>query len=127
MKKVSKENQCPDCKGTGEHKQKNGPTFMCHECKGTGEKQHFEMIFWSYDQFPYMLASRGFMQDDGTAYVPSYTFAVRPLKVLALDEGKKLWAALEDLQRTRNITMKALDDGWKAQLDTLAPWRHKIR
>lgn len=127
MKKVFKfkKNNCPDCKGTGEHKQRGGPTLICHECRGTGEKQIFKMMFWPYDHFPFVIGSRGFMQDNGTAYIPSYAMSIRPIHSTPLEVGKKLVDTLEDLTELRRKTLETLDLGWKAQLKQLAPFYDK--
>ena len=130
---MKKKDQCPHCKGTGEQpapwavesKGHAAPTFRCQKCNGSGERKIFEMIFWPYDKFPYLLASPGFMEDNGTAYVPAYQGHFRPVKVLALDEGKVLWKLLEGLQRERNQTLSAVEAGWKARLDQVAPWRKR--
>lgn len=124
--KKSKDN-CPTCKGTGlqRKERKDAPDFRCQDCNGDGERKTFEMIFWRYDQFPFLLGSPGFMQDNGMAYCPSYQGQFRPVKVLSLAEGKQLWDKLEGLQRERNEMLKAIEVGWKARLDQLAPWRHK--
>ena len=82
-----------------------------------------KMIFWSYDQFPYMLASPGHMDDNGLAYVPSYMGYFKPVKVMSLESGKKLKTKLETLAAERTATYSSVHKGFMAQLDMIAPWR----
>jgi len=120
MKRLKK---CSRCAGTG----KTGapPANKCTECDGTGKAQHFEMIFWKHDQFPYVLASRGFLRDDGTAYCPSYNGCFRPIKVMSMAEGLEVAKRLEDLKSERNNVLAALQKGWKLRLEQIAPWACK--
>ena len=128
---MKKKDQCPHCKGTGEQPKQNAkpydkvPAFRCQECNGSGERKTFEMIFWPYDRFPYLLASPGFMEDNGMAYVPAYQGHFRPVKVLGLAEGKQLLDMLKALQCERDQVLSALETGWKVRLDQLAPWRKR--
>lgn len=130
MKRQSNKGACPICGGSGERKSqdKSAPRFKCQDCNGSGEKKIFEMMFWPYSQFPYVLASPGFMEDNGTAYVPSYQGHFRPIRVLPLAEGKKLWAELEALQRERNTALKTLELGFNTRaLQTAAFLKNQIR
>lgn len=83
------------------------------------------MIFWPYDQFPFILAAPGTLQDDGTAYVPSYQGKFRPLKVLPMKEGKELWKQIQALAALRTQAIEAVSAGFKARLDMLVPWLRK--
>lgn len=123
MKKASP--KCPQCKGTGEHKQKDGPTLKCTECNGTGEHRKFEMIFWSYDQFPFILGSRGFLLDTGLAYCPSYNAAFRPLKIMPLKEGAEFKAKLDELEKEHRVVMHALHKSYLMRVQQIAPWAIK--
>jgi len=122
---MKKKGQCPYCKGTGKQPKQSAkaPAFKCHNCNGSGKRKHFEMIFWRYDQFPFLIASPGFLEDNGMAYVPAYQRHFRPIKVLPLDEGKALWNEMECLQWRRDLMLKSFNAGWKARLNRLAPWR----
>lgn len=125
-KKKPPKKPCKECKGTGEWQNgKNGPMMICHDCRGTGEQQHFEMIFIACGQFPYVTGSRGFMQDNGTAYVPSYATSLRPVKVLNLKKGAALISKLEALEQRRDATVEAVHDAFKAKLMLIAPWAIK--
>lgn len=125
MKKTSPKhkvkNPCPHCKGTGEHKQKNGPAHICHECNGSGEKKLFEMMFWHYSTFPYVIASPGFLEDNGTAYIPSFCGHFRPFLILGLKEGNQLKLKLETLETEHKAAHQTLDEGFKARLKTICP------
>ena len=123
MKKASP--KCPECKGTGEHKQRGGPTLKCTECNGTGEHRKFEMIFWPYDQFPFVLASRGFLLDDGMAYCPSYNACFRPIKVMPLKEGEAFKKLLDEIEQERKQVFQTLEKSYRFQLHALAPWAVK--
>lgn len=126
MKKKSSSKKCPECKGTGEWRNgKNGPMMKCMECDGSGEAQHFEMIFWAYDQFPFVLASRGFIRDDGTAFVPSYARAFRPLKVMSMKDGKQFKDQLDALEEERKKVLESLENGWRVRVRVMAPWAMK--
>ena len=117
--------KCPECKGTGEHKQRGGPTLICTECNGTGEHHEFEMIFWPYDQFPFVLASRGFLLDTGWAYCPSYNTSFKPIKVMPLKEGTEFKAKLDELEQERKNVLQTLDKSYRFRLHTMAPWAVK--
>lgn len=113
---------CPECRGTGVYKQKikNAPDLKCTECNGTGKAQHFLMIFWAYDQFPYVLADRGFMRDDGLAYVPSYNACFRPTRTMALTEGERLKREINKLADERSTLFTLLDENFRQRLQHIA-------
>jgi len=117
--------KCPECKGTGEHKQRGGPTLKCTECDGTGDARNFQMIFWGYDLFPYILGSRGFLRDDGLAFCPSYNGCFRPLKVMSLEDGKKFKAALDELEKEHKVVTEALQKSYRMRVQQIAPWAIK--
>ena len=118
---------CPTCQGTGKypHQTEDAPSHKCTECNGTGEAQHFEMIFWSYDQFPYVLASRGFLRDYGAAYVPSYNACFRPVKVMSLADGTAVKDTLRALEQERRVALEALEKSYRDRLRSVAPWAVK--
>lgn len=97
------------------------PRYKCTECDGTGQAQHFEMFFWHYDQFPYCIASRGFMRDDGLCYCPSFNACFRPFMSLPLKEGKELKAWLEDLDQEHKRTLQSVGAGFRARLEARVP------
>lgn len=112
--------KCKRCAGTG--KSLPGGTNKCTECNGTGEAQLFEMIFWHHDQFPYVLWSRGFIQDDGTAYCPAYHACFRPAKIMSLSDARPLIQKLEELKSERAAILSMLAKRYKDRLDQIAPW-----
>jgi len=129
MKKTSRKTsgKCPECKGTGEatKKHKDSPDSKCMECDGTGEAQRFQMIFWGYDLFPFILGSRGFLRDDGLAFCPSYNACFRPLKVMSLEDGKKFKAALDELEKEHKVVTEALQKSYRMRVQQIAPWAIK--
>lgn len=126
MKKKATPKNCPECKGTGEYRNgKSGPMLKCTECDGTGKTQHFEMIFWGYDKFPYVLAGRGFLRDDGTAYVPGYTGCFRPLKVMSLKDGEPVKNDLDKLEHERWVMLETMTAHYRSRLRMLCPWTIK--
>ncbi len=123
--KIKSKAKCDVCHGTGEIRPKNKKDerrFNCTQCNGTGELQHYEMIFWSYDQFPFVLAGAGFVQDNGTAWLPSYESSFRPLKVMSLTDGQKFKDRLDALKQERDTVLESLEKGWQIRLDAMAPW-----
>lgn len=131
---MSKSRKCPACKGTGEQlappsyppkRMTDVPRYKCTECDGTGVEQHFQMMFWKHDQFPGVLASRGFLRDDGLCYCPSYNACFRPMKVMTLEEGRKLAQALDLLKKERELALAHFNEGYKARRDAIAPWIKK--
>ena len=131
---MSKKRKCPECKGSGERlappsyppkRMADVPRYKCTECNGTGVEQHFQLMFWRYDQFPYVLASRGFLQDDGLCYCPSYNACFRPIKVMTLEEGGKIAQALSLLAKERDLALANLNEGFRARRDEIAPWLKK--
>lgn len=127
MKKTSRKTtgKCPECKGTGEHKQKGGPTLKCTECDGTGEAQKFQMIFWGYDLFPFIIGSRGFLQDNGMAFCPAYNGCFRPLKVMTMEDGRNFMAALYELEKEHKVVTEALHKSYRMRVQQIAPWAIK--
>lgn len=123
--KTKPRGRCEECKGTGEHKQRNGPTLKCTECNGTGESRNFEMIFWSYGHFPFFLASRGFVLDDGMAYCPSYNCCFRPLRVMSLKDGAAFKAKIDELEKERRLLLDCLENNYRYRLKIMAPWAVK--
>lgn len=126
--------KCPACKGTGTYlppptyppkRTSDVPRYKCTECDGTGKAQHFEMMFWHYDQFPFILASRGFLRDDGTAYCPSYNACFRPVKIMSLKDGKAFAAQLEELTKERKVMFETLEKSYRIRLRQIAPWAIK--
>lgn len=122
---------CERCKGEGRI---TGPpaypprrteyTYIdCPKCGGTGDAQ--QMIFWPYDQFPFLLAAPGTLKDDGTAYVPSYQGSFRPAKVMPMKEGKELAAKLKALAAEQDMAVAAVRAGFRARLNEIAPWATK--
>jgi hypothetical protein len=116
--------KCPECAGTGTQKQKSSgaPKIKCTECGGDGIAKDFQMIFWHYDKFPYVLSNRGFMCTDGTAYVPSYNSYFRPCKVMSLMDGLQVEAKLKALETERREILESLEKGYRLRLGQLAPW-----
>jgi hypothetical protein len=122
---------CKHCNGSGriaappEHRPKSTEdTFVdCPKCGGTGEGSY--MIFWAYDQFPYVLGAPGTMEDDGMATVPSYQSKVRPIKVLAMTEGREMLARITELNKEHIAAMRAIHCGFVARLKEVAPWAVK--
>jgi len=108
--------KCRECKGTGVWRNRNArgrsPEYICEECAGTGKAQHFEIFFWNYDLFPFVIAARGFMQDNGTCYCPSYNASFRPFMSLPLSEGLKLKAWLNAIEDEHRIAQKSFDAGF---------------
>lgn len=130
MKKKAASGKCPECKGTGEFlpppsyppkRMTDVPRYKCTECDGTGQAQHFEMFFWHYDQFPYVIASRGFLRDDGLCYCPSYNACFRPFMVLPMKEGKELAAWLEALKQEHDRTLASVKEGFMTRLLARVP------
>lgn len=112
--------KCPACKGTGEYRHKGNPPLKCTECGGDGAAKHFLMIFWAYDQFPFVLADRGFMRDDGLAFVPSYNACFQPTRTMPLKEGRWLWQQIEALRKERQTVLDTLEKGYRIRLDHIA-------
>lgn len=79
------------------------------------------MFFWHHDQFPYVLASRGFMRDDGLCYCPSYNACFRPFMSMPLEEGKKEAAWLEELKQEFLSTTKSVKAGFVSRLTARMP------
>ena len=124
MKKIIKKNACPHCKGTGVDRsamRKGEPTLICHECYGSGERKKMEMMVWPYSQFPYVICGVGFMQDNGTAYLPSYMQHFRPVKVLSLKDGVALKAKLDALEQEHKTALETLHEGFIARLRAICP------
>jgi hypothetical protein len=130
MKKKPASGKCPECKGTGEQfgpptypprRMEHVPRYKCTECDGTGKAQPFEMFFWHYDQFPYCIASRGFMRDDGLCYAPSFNACFRPFMSLPLKEGGELKAWLEELEQEHKRTLQSVGAGFRARLEARVP------
>lgn len=122
--KALKTNVCPECKGTGEapRQRKDSPTFRCMECDGDGKWHHFEMIFWHYDHFPFVLASRGFRRKNGLAFCPSFNSSFEPCKILPLAEGQALKTKLETLTAEREAMLETVEKTFRIQLHELIPW-----
>lgn len=117
--------KCPYCNGTGESPSKlsksRAPRFKCQECNGSGERKNFEMMFWKYDQFPYVLSAPGFLEDNGTAYVPSYASHFRPIIILSLSEGVELKTKLDALEHERAAAIRTLHEGFRSRLEAVCP------
>jgi hypothetical protein len=124
--KHKKTKRCSSCGGRGTLPEPN-QRLKCQECDGTGHAQQMEMIFWPYDRFPFILAAPGFMQDSGCAYVPSFQGSFRPMKVMPLEEGKVLQRKISLLALERVQTLQALENGWRCQLDYMAPWLNRFK
>jgi hypothetical protein len=122
---------CPECKGNGFQLPPNKatpwltPRDKCTECNGTGVEQQFQMVFWPHDQFPYVLASRGFLQDDGLCYCPAYLGSFQPIRVMPLEEGQKIAHQLDTLTIERVLALASLNNGFAARRDAIAPWAKK--
>lgn len=112
--------KCPKCKGTGTVK----PPYLgkCTECNGTGVKQHFEMMFWAYSAFPGVLASRGFMCDNGTCYCPAYDAHFRPIKVLPLKDGIRIARQLDQIKKDYTLLLETLRLSFQARAGEIASW-----
>lgn len=128
---MSTKRKCQACKGTGEQlappsyppkHMSDVPSYKCTECDGTGDEQHFQMIFWSYDSFPYVLASRGFLRDDGLAYCPSYNACFTPIRVMTLERGQAVADELKNLSASRSLAIKEVDMTFMKMLQDIAPW-----
>ena len=121
-KSKSKKAKCPECKGTGTYRNgRNGPMLNCTDCHGSGEKHKFEMFFWHYGQFPFVLAGEGFMEDDGYAFIPSYNQKFKPFQCLPLKEGRVLKEKLAALEDEYNETLKTHVKGFGARLKLICP------
>lgn len=118
--KTKPSSKCPDCKGTGKF-----GLSKCTECDGTGKAQRFQMMFWPYDQFPFILASRGFMYDNGTCYCPAYNGRFRPVKVMSLEEGEKVKADLDTIEHERHTMLTIIERSYRVRLRMIAPWAIK--
>jgi hypothetical protein len=112
--------KCPACKGTGV----NEAPCKCTECNGDGKAHRFQMIFWHYDQFPFVLADRGFISQ-GRAYLPAYNSHFTPCKVMPLKSGKALKAELNKLKTTHDDMIFAVRSTLKDKVRALAPWAIK--
>ena len=124
MKKPIKKNACPHCKGTGEDQssgKRGQPVLICHECLGDGKRKKMEMMVWRYSQFPYVICGVGFMEDNGTAYLPSYMNHFRPIKVLSLKDGKELAVKLDALEQEHKAALETLHEGFVARLRMICP------
>lgn len=120
MKKVSKKvkkNTCPHCKGKGEIKR----GYFCHECYGSGKRKKMKMMVWPYSQFPYVICGIGFMQNDGTAYIPSCMQHFCPVKVLSIKDGLKLKAELAALAFQHKAALNRLHEGFVTRLRAICP------
>lgn len=116
MSKIASK-KCPTCKGVGKFRNGLKGSFLrCRDCDGTGVAHRTVMVFWPYDQFPFVLCSPGFMRDNGWAYCPSYGSAFLPVKVMELQEGEQVKKKLEALVRERDVVLKSLEKCWKAQI-----------
>ena len=130
---MNQKHKCTECKGTGfqtpppdiMEPRLECPHVKCVECDGTGIEQRFQMMFWLYDQFPFVLASQGFLRDDGTCYCPAYQACFRPAKIMTLEEGKKIALALEQLTREHRLAMAVVNNGYMDRLKDLIPWIKK--
>lgn len=119
---------CKYCKGTGRvtlpptyPPKRTHDTFVdCPQCAGSGEGS--VMVFWRCDTFPFVLAGQGTLQDDGTAFVPSYQGSFRPTHILPMKEGKELAAKLKALAAEQDIALTAVRAGFHARLKEIAPW-----
>lgn len=119
---------CKHCKGTGRvtlppsypPKRTDDTYADCPKCNGTGEGQ--QMIFWRHDMFPFILAAPGTLEDDGTAYVPTYQGKFRPVKVMPLKEGREVWGKLLALKTEQEAVLKAVREGFHSRLVSTAPW-----
>jgi len=119
---------CKHCKGTGRitlppsyPPKRTDDTFVdCPQCAGSGEGT--VMVFWRYDMFPFVLAAKGTLQDDGTAFVPSYQGSFRPIKIMPMKEGNELAAKLQALAAEQEMALSAVRAGFHARLKELAPW-----
>jgi hypothetical protein len=111
---------CNHCNGTG-HGLHNS---QCEKCAGSGEGT--VMVFWGYDQFPFILASGGTLEDDGRAFVPAYNMRIRPMKIMPLKEGKAVKERLKELEDEQNKTLKSMRKCFNARLKLLFPWAIKI-
>jgi hypothetical protein len=128
---TKRKRKCPFCKGTGEQlapptyppkRMADVPRYKCQECDGTGVEQHFQMMFWKYDQFPYVLASRGFLRKDGLCYCPSYNACFKPVKIMTMEQGQEVAKLLEGLTAAYSLAMDALKEQFNKQLHDIAPW-----
>lgn len=79
------------------------------------------MFFWRYDSFPYCIASRGFMRDDGLCYAPSFNSCFRPFMSLPMKEGEELKEWLEKLEHEHKQTMQSVNAGFRARLEARVP------
>jgi hypothetical protein len=118
--------KCPECKGTGTYLQsaKNAPPLKCTECDGDGKTHQFQMIFWHYDRFPFVLAARGF-KSKGRAYIPSFNSHFTPCKVMPLKAGEALKAELDHLQQTHDDIISTVRSTFKDKVRAIAPWAIK--
>jgi hypothetical protein len=119
---------CKHCKGTGRvtgppaypPKRTDDTYIDCPKCHGTGEGQ--QMIFWRHDMFPFVLAAPGTLEDDGTAYVPTYQGKFRPIQIMSISEGKELWAQIQALKGEQESVLAAVRAGFHSRLTALVPW-----
>jgi hypothetical protein len=74
------------------------------------------MIFWPYDQYPFVLWAPGFMVDDERAWVPSYKAYFNPVAILPMHVGHAIG---RELQRLKVLREHLLDSMEKEFLDLL--------
>lgn len=119
--------KCPECKGTGTYLQSDpdAPALKCTECNGDGKAHHFQMIFWHYDRFPFVLAARGFMITENRAYIPSYNSYFAPCQIMPLKTGEALKAELDHLQQTHDDIISSVRSTFKDKVRNIAPWAIK--
>lgn len=131
---MSTKRKCPFCKGTGEQlappsyppkRMTDVPRYKCQECDGTGIEQHYQMFFWKYDLFPFVLGSRGFLRKDGLAFCPSYNACFKPIKVMTMEQGEEVVKELARLKIEHDAAIASVNEGFKARLRALAPWSTK--
>lgn len=119
---------CQKCKGEG--KIAAPPAFprfrseynktTCPKCGGTGQAQ--QMIFWRYDLFPFVLGAPGTLQDDGTAFVPSFQGNFRPIHIMPVKEGREMLDRIKALAHEQETALTAVRAGFHARLKEVAPW-----
>jgi hypothetical protein len=78
--------------------------------------------FWDYDTFPYVLGAPVLEMNANGAVRPrgygGYWF--RPIRLVSLSVGQKVWATLEKLRAERRAAEKALNEQWRRKaLDAL--------
>ena len=74
--------------------------------------------FWKYDQFPYVLGGTVTkMNGDGSVQIKEYgNSSFNPVKILPLEDGKKMQNALYVLQSKRDKALKEVNTTFNALL-----------